>query len=124
MFSVFCFLSSETLESALTLYSDPLLVNATLNSLSVLIRSRQSVGNKIINAVMNFIPAKQVRGPITPTIRVAVKSMERTARSLMINIMKRSDCKSPATGRETNANGDAEIQAILLRGRCSNTSTD
>ncbi|KAG2415697.1 hypothetical protein HFD88_006888 [Aspergillus terreus] len=70
--------------------SDPLLVNATLNSLSVLIRSRQSVGNKIINAVMNFIPAKQVRGPITPTIRVAVKSMERTARSLMINIMKRN----------------------------------
>ncbi|KAL4888682.1 hypothetical protein BDV59DRAFT_188151 [Aspergillus ambiguus] len=70
--------------------SDPLLVNATLNSLSVLIRSRQSISNKIINAVMNFIPAKQVRGPITPTTRVAVKSMERTARSLMINIMKRN----------------------------------
>ncbi|KAF9894242.1 hypothetical protein FE257_007744 [Aspergillus nanangensis] len=71
--------------------SDPLLVNATLNSLAVLIRTRQSVGNKIINAVMNFIPAKQVRPPITPTTRVAVKSMERTARSLMINIMKRNN---------------------------------
>ncbi|KAH8433658.1 RNA-processing protein PTA1 [Aspergillus melleus] len=70
--------------------SDPLLVNATLNSLSVLVRTRQSVGNKIINAVLNFFPSKQVRSPITPTVRVGVKSMERTARALMINILKRN----------------------------------
>lgn len=69
--------------------SDPLLVNATLNSLSVLIRTRQSVGNKIINAILNFFPSKQARSPITPTVRVGVKSMERTARALMINILKR-----------------------------------
>ncbi|KAI9044591.1 RNA-processing protein PTA1 [Aspergillus affinis] len=70
--------------------SDPLLVNATLNSLSVLVRTRQSVGNKIINAVLNFFPSKQARSPITPTVRVGVKSMERTARALMINILKRN----------------------------------
>ena len=69
--------------------SDPLLVNATLNCLAGLVRNRQSVGNKIINAVISFFPAKQVRAPITPTIRVGVKSMERTARALMINILKR-----------------------------------
>ncbi|PKY07021.1 mRNA cleavage and polyadenylation specificity factor complex subunit [Aspergillus campestris IBT 28561] len=69
---------------------DPLLVNATLNCLAVLVRNRQSVGNKIINAVISFFPAKQVRSPITPTIRVGVKSMERTAKALMINILKRN----------------------------------
>ncbi|EHA21563.1 hypothetical protein ASPNIDRAFT_130357, partial [Aspergillus niger ATCC 1015] len=70
--------------------NDPLLVNATLNCLAVLIRTRQSVGNKIINAIMNFYPARQVRAPITPSVRVSVKSMERTARAVMINILKRN----------------------------------
>ncbi|KAK5674873.1 hypothetical protein LTS12_029586, partial [Elasticomyces elasticus] len=70
--------------------SDPLLVNATLNCLSILIRSRQSIGNKIINAIMNFFPARQVRSPVTPVIRVGIKSMERTTRSLVINTIKRN----------------------------------
>ncbi|KAF7161754.1 hypothetical protein CNMCM6106_008907 [Aspergillus hiratsukae] len=70
--------------------SDPLLVNATLNCLAVLIRTRQSVGNKIINAVLNFYPAKQVRSPLTPAVRVGVKSMERTARALFVNILKKN----------------------------------
>ncbi|KAI9934442.1 hypothetical protein ASPWEDRAFT_43856 [Aspergillus wentii DTO 134E9] len=70
--------------------SDPLLVNATLNSLATLVRTRQSIANKIINAVMSFFPAKQVRLPMTPTTRVGVKSMERTSRALLINIMKRN----------------------------------
>ncbi|GFF38745.1 mRNA cleavage and polyadenylation specificity factor complex subunit pta1 [Aspergillus udagawae] len=70
--------------------SDPLLVNATLNCLAVLIRTRQSVGNKIINAVLNFYPAKQVRSPLTPAIRIGVKSMERTARALFVNILKKN----------------------------------
>ncbi|RAK74131.1 RNA-processing protein PTA1 [Aspergillus fijiensis CBS 313.89] len=70
--------------------SDPILVNATLNCLAVLIRSRQSIGNKIINAIMNFFPARQVRPPITPAVRVGVKSMERTARAVLEHIMKRN----------------------------------
>ncbi|PIG83591.1 mRNA cleavage and polyadenylation specificity factor complex subunit [Aspergillus arachidicola] len=70
--------------------SDPLLVNATLNSLAILIRTRQSIGNKIINAILSFVPARQARTPVTPAVRVGVKSMERTARALMINIMKRN----------------------------------
>jgi symplekin len=73
----------------IALASDPLLVNATLNSLAVLVRTRQSIGNKIINAVLSFVPARQARTPLTPAVRVGVKSMERTARALMINIMKR-----------------------------------
>lgn len=73
----------------LTQASDALLVNATLNCLAPLIRTRQSVANKIINAVLEFYPAKHARPPFTPTIRVSVKSMERTARALLINILKK-----------------------------------
>ncbi|KAJ6120302.1 hypothetical protein N7523_004582, partial [Penicillium sp. IBT 18751x] len=78
--------------------SDPLLVNATLNCLSPLIRTRQSISNKIINAVLEFYPSKHVRAPITPTTRVSVKSMERTARALLINLMKRNQ-NHPLFGR-------------------------
>ncbi|RAL07431.1 RNA-processing protein PTA1 [Aspergillus homomorphus CBS 101889] len=70
--------------------SDPLLVNATLNCLAVLVRSRQSIGNKIINAILNFFPARQVRPPITPAVRIGVKSMERTVRAVLDHIMKRN----------------------------------
>lgn len=71
------------------LTSDPLLVNATLNLLPPLIRTRQSIANKIITAVLDFFPAHHVRPPFTPTIRVSVKSMERTARALLWNILKK-----------------------------------
>lgn len=69
--------------------SDALLVNATLNCLAPLIRTRQSIANKIINAVLDFYPAKHVRPPFTPTVRVSVKSMERTARALLVNVMRK-----------------------------------
>ncbi|KAJ5875905.1 uncharacterized protein N7529_001489 [Penicillium soppii] len=69
--------------------SDPLLVNATLNLLPPLIRTRQSIANKIISAVLDFFPAHHVRPPFTPTVRVSVKSMERTARALLWNILKK-----------------------------------
>ncbi|CAI7652414.1 unnamed protein product [Penicillium glandicola] len=78
--------------------SDALLVNATLNCLAPLIRMRQSIANKIINAVLEFYPAKYVRPPFTPTIRVSVKSMERTARALLINILKKNP-NHPLAGR-------------------------
>ncbi|KAJ5577841.1 uncharacterized protein N7459_006805, partial [Penicillium hispanicum] len=70
--------------------SDPLLVNATLNCLAPLVRTRQSIANKIINAVLDFYPARHVRPPFTPTVRVGVKSMERTIRALLINVMKKN----------------------------------
>ncbi|KAJ5088204.1 Protein of unknown function DUF3453 [Penicillium angulare] len=70
--------------------SDALLVNATLNCLAPLIRTRQSIANKIINTVLDFYPAKHVQPPFTPTVRVSVKSMERTARALLINVIKKN----------------------------------
>lgn len=53
-------------------------------------RTRNSIANKIINTILDFYPAKHVRPPFTPTVRVNVKSMERTARALLVNIMKKN----------------------------------
>ncbi|KAJ5178051.1 uncharacterized protein N7500_000750 [Penicillium coprophilum] len=88
----------EETRVTLTQASDPLLVNATLNCLAPLIRTRQSIANKIINAVLEFYPAKHVRPPFTPTVRVSVKSMERTARALLINVLKKNP-NHPLMGR-------------------------
>ncbi|KAJ5166590.1 Protein of unknown function DUF3453 [Penicillium canariense] len=70
--------------------SDPLIVNATLNCLAPLIRTRQSIANKIILTVLEFYPAKHVLPPFTPAVLVSVKSMERTARALLVNVMKKN----------------------------------
>ncbi|KAF7713884.1 Uncharacterized protein PECH_006738 [Penicillium ucsense] len=69
---------------------NPLIVNATLNCLAPLIRTRQSIANKIIQSIMDFFPTKHVHPPFTPTVRVGVKSMERTARALLFNVMKKN----------------------------------
>ncbi|KAJ5884012.1 uncharacterized protein N7473_010898 [Penicillium subrubescens] len=78
--------------------SDPLVVNATLNCLAPLIRTRQSIANKIIQTILDFFPAKHVRPPFTPTVRVGVKSMERTARALLFNVMKKNP-SNPLMGK-------------------------
>jgi len=71
------------------MHSDALLVDATLNTLSILIRSRPHISNKILNVILNFNPLKLANSPMTPKLRVMVKSMEKTTRSLLINISKR-----------------------------------
>lgn len=90
--------SSGLLDRLLAIFqensSDALLVNATLNCLPALVRSRQTIANKIINTILNFNPVQQVQGAMTPATRVKVKSMERTARALMVNIMKKYDLGS------------------------------
>lgn len=78
--------------------SDAVLVDATLNSLSILIRARPHIANKILNVILNFNPLKQANSPMTPKLRVMVKSMEKTTRSLLIHINKR-DPHNPLAGR-------------------------
>jgi symplekin len=86
--------ASGLLDRLLTVFlensDDAILVNATLNCLAVLIRSRPSVANKIILSILNFNPLKQANSPMTPPLRVCVKSMERTTRALLINVLKRN----------------------------------
>jgi symplekin len=62
---------------------DPILVDATLNCLAILIRSRPSISTKIVSAILNFNPMKQANSPMTPRLMVIVKSMERTTRALL-----------------------------------------
>ncbi|KAK4936084.1 hypothetical protein LTR10_022986 [Elasticomyces elasticus] len=62
---------------------DPIVVDATLNCLAVLIRTRPPISTKIVSAILNFNPMKQVNSPITPRDIVVLRSMERTTRALL-----------------------------------------
>jgi symplekin len=75
----------------LTVYSDGLVVTATLNSLGMLVQRRPIAANKILNSVLNFNPLKLGNSPLTPKNKVILKSIERTTRGLLMNIMKRYD---------------------------------
>ncbi|KEF51773.1 uncharacterized protein A1O9_12110 [Exophiala aquamarina CBS 119918] len=62
---------------------DPIIVDATLNCLALLIRTRPPIATKIISAILNFNPLKQANSPMTPKILVMIRSMERTTRALL-----------------------------------------
>ncbi|KAK4696411.1 hypothetical protein P7C71_g1492, partial [Lecanoromycetidae sp. Uapishka_2] len=72
-------------------YIDAVLINATLNALGTLLRTRQSTANKILTAILNFNPLKQANSPMSPTSKVQIKSMERTTRALLLNIYRRNE---------------------------------
>jgi symplekin len=80
----------QCLPTELTCSSDGLLVTATLNTLGVLMHRRPIAGNKILTSIFNFNPLKLASSqPLTPRNKVIMKSIERTTKSLMMNIMKR-----------------------------------
>jgi symplekin len=76
--------------------SDALLVDATLNCLSILVRSRPSTSNRIMNTVLGFNPLKLANSPMTPTTKVLIKSMEKTTRMLLIHLLKRFEPNFPS----------------------------
>ncbi len=70
--------------------SDILLVLATLNSLGALIKNRPSIEVKIINTVLLFNPFKVFgRPPVTTKTKIMLRSIERTIRALLFNVLKR-----------------------------------
>jgi hypothetical protein len=71
------------------LRSEALLVDATLNTLSVLVRTRPSTSARIVNTILNFNPLKLANSPMTPKTKVLLKSMEKTTRMLLIHLSKR-----------------------------------
>lgn len=79
-------------------HSDGLLVTGTLNSLGLLLHRRPVVANKIVNSIFNFNPLKLANSPMTPKNKVIIKSIERTTRALLMNIMKRNP-ENPLNGR-------------------------
>jgi symplekin len=64
-------------------------VTATLNTLGMLMHRRPIAAHKILNSVLNFNPLKIANSPMTPKNKVILKSIERTTRALLMNIMKR-----------------------------------
>jgi hypothetical protein len=77
------------MSALLTGYSDGLVVTATLNSLGILMQRRPIAANKILNSVLNFNALKLANSPMTPKNKVILKSIERTTRALLVNIMKK-----------------------------------
>lgn len=69
--------------------SDVLVVDATLNSLSVLIRMRPMTSNKTLNAILSFNPLKLANTPMTPKLKVILRSMEKTTRMLCTHLARR-----------------------------------
>ncbi|KAL3964055.1 hypothetical protein ACCO45_001059 [Purpureocillium lilacinum] len=69
--------------------SDALIVDATLNCLSILVRTRPATSGRILNAMLNFNPLQAATSPMTPKNKVMVKSMEKTARMLLLHLTKR-----------------------------------
>ncbi|KAF4552318.1 mRNA cleavage and polyadenylation specificity factor complex subunit pta1-like protein [Elsinoe fawcettii] len=80
--------------------SDALLVTATLNSLSSLVRSRASISNKIISTIINFNPftLAQAQHPMTIKNKILIRSMTRTTMSFLANIIKKNP-QHPLAGR-------------------------
>lgn len=70
-------------------HSDALLVDATLNCLSILIRTRPNTSNRILNTVLNFNPLKLANSPMTPKTRVLVRSLEKTTRMFLTHLLRR-----------------------------------
>lgn len=71
------------------LCSDAVLVTATLNCLGPLIRSRQTIVNKILSVILSYNPLKKANSPITPISKVQIKALERTTRALLLNFVRR-----------------------------------
>ena len=85
--------------------SDAVLINASLNCASVLIKTRAAVANKIITVILNYNPLKLANSPMTPPLRVSLRSMERTTRAVLRNVNK-SNPNGPLAGK---------IDAYLVR---------
>ena len=84
--------ASGLLDRLLTIFEQPqtdaIMIDATMNCLSVLVRTRPAVAIKIISTVLNFNPLKLASTGISPKQMVIVRSLERTTRALLRNINK------------------------------------
>lgn len=69
--------------------TDALVIDATLNCLSILIRTRPETSTRILNAVFAFNPLKLAESGMSARTKVMVKSMEKTSRLLLIHLSRR-----------------------------------
>ena len=69
--------------------SNAWLINSTLNGLANLIHHRASTANKILLSILNYNPYTAFKVSYDPKSKVMVKSVERTIRALLLNVMKK-----------------------------------
>lgn len=81
--------SSVTYQPLTIICSEALIVTATLNTLSTLVRSRASIANKIVATILTFNPFRLANGPMTSKDKVMLKSMTKTAMVFLTNIIKK-----------------------------------
>ncbi|KKO97033.1 hypothetical protein THAR02_10864 [Trichoderma harzianum] len=94
--------------------NDGLLVDATLNCLSIMVRTRPATSSRILNALLNFNPLQVANSPLTPKTKVMIKSMEKTARLLLIHLSKR-DPHNPIVPRiQQHVEGTMRMVAELF----------
>ncbi|KAL7950641.1 hypothetical protein V8C42DRAFT_307133 [Trichoderma barbatum] len=94
--------------------NDGLLVDATLNCLSIMVRTRPTTSSRILNALLNFNPLQAANSPLTPKTKVMIKSMEKTARLLLIHLSKR-DPHNPIVPRiQQHVEGTMRMVAELF----------
>ncbi|KAL7936097.1 hypothetical protein V8C35DRAFT_296876 [Trichoderma chlorosporum] len=94
--------------------NDGLLVDATLNCLSIMVRTRPATSGRILNALLNFNPLQAANSPLTPKSKVMIKSMEKTARLLLIHLSKR-DPHNPIVPRiQQHVEGTMRMVAELF----------
>ncbi|KAL6833543.1 hypothetical protein J3E69DRAFT_324363 [Trichoderma sp. SZMC 28015] len=94
--------------------NDGLLVDATLNCLSIMVRTRPATSSRILNALLSFNPLQAANSPLTPKTKVMIKSMEKTARLLLIHLSKR-DPHNPIVPRiQQHVEGTMRMVAELF----------
>ncbi|KAI1865442.1 hypothetical protein JX265_006411 [Neoarthrinium moseri] len=108
--------------------SDVLVVDATLNTLSILVRMRPTTTNRVMNAVLSFNPLKLANAPMSPKTKVIVRSLEKTVRMLCIHLSRR-DPKGPLAARiqpylERLMQSRAEISEGVSRKRALTEQAD
>ena len=81
-------------------------LSATLTCLNVLLRTRPSISNKIISAILNFSPYQLPRQSTDSKWRMQVKSLEKTVRILLHTLLKRYE---KVDAKWYARHGDADI---------------
>lgn len=107
--------------------SDPALITATLNNLSVIVKTRAPLAHKILSAVMNFNPLAIIAKANTVKNRLMMQCMEKTVRVLLMNIA-RANQNGPYTAKISQhitrlSQAKAEVLEELSRKRPAPTQT-
>ncbi|KAJ8612952.1 hypothetical protein MRB53_037160 [Persea americana] len=59
------------------------------HSVGVLVQTRPSISQRILNAVLSFNPFRDLPSPISTKTRMVARSIERSIRALLANLAKR-----------------------------------